>query len=225
MEQLQTIYEIDEKNSQIAELEKQNQINALNIRQHQIVQNIMIIGIVLALLISITVYWFYNQLQRKKVLNLNDVLQSSLKGLTQSAEDKQIDISVETNDQIFVLADPDMVQTIVRNIFSNAIKFTYRGGSILIKSALTDKNTAIISIVDNGVGIEKSKLTKIFEITNTHHTKGTENEKSTGLGLILVKDFVEKNKGIITIDSEKNKGTTVSFTLPTTQAPTSDTNL
>jgi len=145
--------------------------------------------------------------------------------LNQSAEDKQIDVRIETIDQIFVLADPDMVQTIVRNILSNAIKFTYRGGSIIVKSALTDKNTAIISIIDNGVGIEKSKLTKIFEITNTYHTNGTENEKSTGLGLILVKDFVEKNKGSLTINSEKDKGTIVSFTLPITQPLTSGTNV
>jgi len=308
-EQLQAIYEIEEKNKQIGELEKQNKINELTISQQRIVRNIMILGIGLALLISVTIYWFYNKLRHKnlelneinaakdkffaiiahdlrgptstltsflehlnssvddfskselkkilftlhksaenvsnllenlliwaqsqvtkieyrpRVLNMTDVLQNSLKGLNQSAEDKQIDVRIETIDQIFVLADPDMVQTIVRNILSNAIKFTNRGGSIIVKSALTDKNTAIISIIDNGVGIEKSKLTKIFEITNTYHTNGTENEKSTGLGLILVKDFVEKNKGSLTINSEKDKGTIVSFTLPITQPLTSGTNV
>ena len=118
-----------------------------------------------------------------------------------------------------------MVQTIVCNILGNAIKFTHRGGSVIVKSAVNDKNTSIIRIIDNGVGIEKSKLTKIFEITNTHHTNGTENEKSTGLGLILVKDFVEKNNGTLTIESEKDKGTIVSFTLPTTQEPAAAANL
>ncbi len=308
IEQLQTIYEIDEKNSQIAELEKQNQINELNIREHQIFQNIMIIGIVLAFLISITVYWFYNKLQHKNrelyeanaakdkffaiiahdlrgptatlaallehlnssfdeyssmelkeilltlfksaenvsnllenlliwaqsqvdkieyrptELKLADLLQNSLKGLDQSAENKQIEIKIEVDDQIFVLADPDMVQTILRNILSNAIKFTHRGGSVVVRSAVNDKNTVIIKIIDSGVGIEKSSLAKIFEITNKHHSKGTENEKSTGLGLILVKDFVEKNKGTLTIESEKDKGTSVSFTLPATQAPNSSVN-
>jgi len=79
----------------------------------------------------------------------------------------------------------------------------------------------MISIIDSGIGIEKSGLLRIFEITNKHHTKGTENEMSTGLGLILVKDFVEKNRGSITLESEKGKGTTVSFTLPATQLPDS----
>ena len=69
-------------------------------------------------------------------------------------------------------------------------------------------------ISDNGVGIEKEMLDKLFELTNTYHTKGTENEMSTGLGLILVKEFVEKNKGVISIESDRGKGTTVSFTLP-----------
>lgn len=161
---------------------------------------------------------------RPMVLNLTDVLQNALKGLNQTAENKEISIRIEKNDPVFVLADPDMVQTIVRNILSNAIKFSHRGGSVLVNSTVSDKNTVLISIKDNGIGIEKSKLTKIFEITNTHHTRGTEDEKSTGLGLILVKDFVEKNKGTLTIESEKDKGTIVSFTLPTAQVPDSSVN-
>lgn len=302
-EQLQTIYEIDEKNSQIAELEKQNKISALSIKQQRLIRNIMIAGIILAISISIIIYWYNKKLQLKNlelyetnatkdkffaiiahdlrgptsslasllehlsskfdefsmtelktmlqvlyksaenvsnllenlliwarsqvtrieyrpvVLNLTDVLQYSLKGLNQTAEKKQIEVKVNCTDQIFVLADPDMVQTIVRNILSNAIKFTHRGGEVTITAAVTTKNMATISIIDNGVGIEKSKLSKIFDIDSTFHTQGTENEMSTGLGLILVKDFVVKNKGTLAIDSEKDKGTTVSFTLPLTQDP------
>ncbi len=300
-EQLQTIYEIDKKNSQIAELEKQNKITALSIKQQRMIRNIMIAGIILAISISVIIYWFNKKLQLKNlelnetnatkdkffdiiahdlrgptsslasllehlsskfdeysvtelkvmlqvmhksaenvsnllenlliwarsqvnrieyrpiVLNLTDVIQNSLKGLNQTAERKQIDITVHCNEQIFVLADPDMVQTIVRNILSNAIKFTHRGGKVAITTAATGKNTATISITDNGVGIEKSKLSKIFDNDSPLHTNGTENEKSTGLGFILVKDFVEKNKGTLTIDSETDKGTTVSFTLPLAQ--------
>jgi signal transduction histidine kinase len=110
-----------------------------------------------------------------------------------------------------------MVQTIVRNLLSNAIKFTNRGGSVIIRTEIKSMNNVCISVIDNGVGIEKSSLAKIFDISNKLHTTGTENERSTGLGLMLVKDFVEKNKGTITIDSEKGKGTIVSFTLPTIQ--------
>lgn len=149
-------------------------------------------------------------------LKLTDVIQNSTKGLIQSADNKQINVSFELNDEIFVKADLNMIQTIVRNLLSNAIKFTHRGGYVIIKSEITNPNKATVSITDNGVGIEKSSLVKIFDLTNTLHTPGTENEMSTGLGLILVKDFIEKNNGTITIDSQKGKGTVVSFTLPAT---------
>jgi len=303
IEQLQAIYEIDKKNGLIIELEKQNVINSLIIKQHRTSQLIMISGILVALLISIFTYWIYNKIRRKNlelketnaakdkffaiiahdlrgptgalasflehinetfdelsptelkeillllyksaenvsgllenlliwaqsqlskieyrptVFKLTDVIHNSIKGLMQSAENKEVEIRFELNDQIFVLADENMVQTIVRNLLSNAIKFTHRGGSVIIRSDVGNMNNASISIIDNGVGIEKSSLSKIFDISNAHHTKGTENEQSTGLGLILVKDFTEKNKGIITIESEKGKGTIVSFTLPATQGP------
>jgi len=301
IEQLQAIYEIDKKNGQIIELERQNEINSLTIKQHRISQLIMIIGIFIAFLISVLIYWFYNRMRLKnlelketnaakdklfaiiahdlrgptsslafflehindtfndhsptelkeillslyksaenvsillenlliwaqsqlnkiefspKELNLTDVIQNSIRGLKQSADNKQIDLKFELNDHIFVLADPDMTQTILRNLLSNAVKFTLRGGSVIIKSEVKSTDSASISIIDNGVGIEESSLSKIFDISNTHHTSGTENEKSTGLGLILVKEFVEKNNGTITIDSQKGKGTIVSFTLPLIQ--------
>jgi signal transduction histidine kinase len=151
---------------------------------------------------------------------LDELLKTAIRGLIQSAENKQINIQMESKDQIFVMADPDMVQTIVRNILSNAIKFTHRGGLVIIETSLKTRKTVLVKIIDNGVGIDKSSLTKIFEITNKHHTKGTEDEKSTGLGLILVKDFIEKNNGMLSIESELNKGTVVSFTLPVTRVLT-----
>lgn len=165
--------------------------------------------------------WAKSQLNkiefRPEELKLTDVIRNSLKGLKQSADNKQIEIRLELNDPIFVLADPNMLQTIVRNLLSNAIKFTARGGSVTISTEAGNLNHAVVRIADNGVGIEKSALSKIFAISNTLHTSGTEDEKSTGLGLILVKDFVEKNRGTISIDSEIGKGTVVSFTLPATR--------
>lgn len=297
-EQLQAIYEMDEKNDQIAGLEKQNKINELSINQQRIIRNFMILGIILTLLISAVIYLFNNKLRRNnKELNeinaakdklfaiiahdlrgptsslaalleqlnsrfdefskkelkdlllilfksaenvrsllenlliwaqsqvnkiehrplellLDSVFQQAINGLKQTARDKEIEIRVEGNKKIFVSADPDMVQIILRNIISNSIKFTNRGGLVLIKTGIYDEKTVRISIIDNGIGMEKPQSEKIFDITRNHHTRGTENEKSTGLGLILVKYFVEINRGTLTIESEKNKGTTVSFTLP-----------
>ena len=165
--------------------------------------------------------WARSQLNKIKYspeeLKLTDQIQNSIKGLKQSADNKQLDIKLELNDKIFVMADANMVQTIVRNLLSNAIKFTHRGGSITIKTELRNMNNAYISIIDNGVGIAESSLLKIFDINSKIHTTGTENEQSTGLGLILVKDFVDRNKGTITINSQIAKGTVVTFTLPSTQ--------
>jgi signal transduction histidine kinase len=297
-EQLQAIYEIDDKNNQIIQLEKQNEINALSIKQHKSTRNLMILGIVMALLLAITIYWFYMRIRdknrelhetnaskdkffaiiahdlrgptgaltsllehlnsnfdefsvkefkdilstlhksaenvsnllenlliwaqsqirkieyRPNEIKLSELLYYSADGIKQFAENKQITIDFELDDQLLVLADRDMVQTIVRNLLVNSIKFSKRGTSIIVKSLAKNTNTALVSIADSGVGIEKSKLKTIFDISNTHHTKGTENEQSTGLGLILVKDFIEKNNGTISIESQKDKGTTVSFTLP-----------
>lgn len=173
------------------------------------------------LLMEDILLWAQSQLNkieyRPTELKLSEIIRNSIKGLKQMADDKQVDIRVELNDQITVLADPNMVQTIVRNIFSNAVKFTPRGGSVKIRTTVNDQNNAVIIISDSGIGIDKDSLPQLFDISNTLRRSGTENEKSTGLGLILVKDFVDKNKGTISVESEKGKGTTVSFTLPTTQ--------
>ncbi|NOR74123.1 MAG: tetratricopeptide repeat protein, partial [Draconibacterium sp.] len=164
--------------------------------------------------------WAKSQLNkiefRPKELKLTDVFQDSIKALKQTVNNKQINIKLELDDKIIVFADPNMAQSIMRNILSNAIKFSHRGGEVIIKSSANKMNSAFISIIDNGVGIDEHALSQIFDITNTLQTNGTEGEKSTGLGLIIVKDFIEKNSGTITIESQKNKGTIVSFTLPTT---------
>jgi signal transduction histidine kinase len=95
---------------------------------------------------------------------------------------------------------------------SNAIKFTPDGGTILV-SVSKQGNQAKISVEDNGVGISSDRLPKLFKIHESTKTYGTRQEDGTGLGLILCKEFVEKNGGDITIDSEVNAGTTVSFTV------------
>lgn len=298
IEQLQAIYEIDEKNEQIVELEKENKIHTLNIQQNRTTRTIMILGTVLALFISIVIIWFYRKIRRKnhelnetnaakdklfaviahdlrgptgglanllehlslrfdefsakelkellltlyqsaknvsdllenllvwaqsqvsgikcrpREFELNNVLHDSVQGLLQSAVNKKIEITFEPNKQLMVFADSDMVQTIVRNCVGNAIKFTDKGGAVSIYSVVKDANFALIRIVDSGVGMDQAKLKKLLHGKDNEHTKGTEGEESSGLGLVLIRDFVKKNKGSLHIESEKNKGTTVSFTLP-----------
>jgi signal transduction histidine kinase len=117
-------------------------------------------------------------------------------------------------DEYFTMADKNMITTVIRNIVVNAIKFTNAGGKVVISSE--KKNTElVISIADTGVGISDSKKSSIFNADYNKSTIGTANESGTGLGLLLCKEYVERNKGRIWFESEVGKGTTFFFTLPT----------
>jgi signal transduction histidine kinase len=105
-----------------------------------------------------------------------------------------------------------MINTVVRNLLGNASKFTKNGEiSIDIK---TNKDYLEIRIADSGIGIPENKLASIFEMDQAKSTKGTANETGTGLGLILCKEFIEKNNGKIWVESEEGKGSEFKFTLP-----------
>ncbi|NLT49488.1 MAG: hypothetical protein GXX85_01055 [Ignavibacteria bacterium] len=106
-----------------------------------------------------------------------------------------------------------MVKTIFRNLMSNAIKFTDRGGKIDIKVELNDENI-LIKVKDTGVGMEQGKINKLFQIDQNVSSAGTQNEEGSGLGLILCKEFIHLNKGEISVKSQQGKGTEFSFTLP-----------
>jgi len=106
-----------------------------------------------------------------------------------------------------------MIDTVLRNLISNSIKFTKPGGHIIL-SAVQVGNMVEISVEDNGIGISEENQKKIFRIDVQYHREGTANEKGTGLGLILCKEFVEKNNGTIRIESKENEGSKFIFTIP-----------
>jgi signal transduction histidine kinase/Tfp pilus assembly protein PilF len=161
--------------------------------------------------------WSYSQTGN---LNVNpedfDVVKT-IKGaiavLQPQASRKNISILSDETGNIRVFADMNMVRTILRNLVSNAIKFSYPGGEIKIQIAGVG-DFIKISIQDNGVGIDKKNLDKLFRIDNKIQTKGTANEKGTGLGLVLCHEFVTKNGGVISVESEKGKGSIFVFSLP-----------
>ncbi len=130
------------------------------------------------------------------------------------AKQKKIKINIQLSEQLQAYADKNMLFTIVRNLISNAVKFTSENGKIDIIA--NEKNGFIeISVKDTGKGIPEKGIKKLFRIDESYTTHGTQNEKGTGLGLILCKEFVEKNGGKITIKSQPDKGSTFTFTLPT----------
>ncbi len=129
------------------------------------------------------------------------------------AINKSISLINKAEDDITANADVYMLKAILRNLVSNAIKFTNEGGKIEI-SASSDSMNTIIQVKDNGIGISDKNKIKLFNISSTYSTKGTSNETGTGLGLLLCKEFIDKHGGKIWIDSQENNGTSVIFSIP-----------
>lgn len=129
------------------------------------------------------------------------------------AEDKNIEIKYKVTDALEIIADENMLDTILRNLISNSIKFTQEGGKILITVTQNSEET-YFSVEDNGVGITNEALKKLFKIEEKTSTEGTNKEVGTGLGLLLCKEFVEMHGGRIWVESEVGKGSEFKFVLP-----------
>ena len=151
----------------------------------------------------------------EKIL-INKLIDENIDLLESTARNKSIQIYSEFDEDLFAFADKNMVKTIIRNLISNAIKYTNQGGHINIKT-YSDNKVCEISVSDSGIGIVEENIDKIFVIDESFSTTGTEKEKGTGLGLILCKEFVKKNGGKLWVKSEPAKGSTFTFTLPLPQ--------
>jgi PAS domain S-box-containing protein len=141
-------------------------------------------------------------------------IRESIELIIGSAQKKEIVISYDIPDALSVFADVHMVETIMRNFISNAVKFTPRRGKIKISARKTADNYVEISVHDTGVGMTNELMVNLFRLIEQTGRKGTEGESSTGLGLIICKDFVEKHEGKIWVESEVGKGSAFYFTLP-----------
>ncbi len=133
--------------------------------------------------------------------------------LEDSAHQKSITIVNNISRKYIVSADRPMISTVVRNLISNAIKFTKPGGAVTITAEQTPADV-IVTIRDTGVGIDQASLGKLFRIDESYSTYGTAKEKGTGLGLILCKEFIDKHDGKIWAESEAGSGSAFSFSLP-----------
>ncbi|MCX6269964.1 MAG: ATP-binding protein [Bacteroidetes bacterium] len=150
-----------------------------------------------------------------KNIDIISLIQDTIALSAMSASNKHISITHQWDGPLEVLADADMIQTVLRNLLSNALKFTGNGGNVSI-SAFKQNGRALVSMQDSGKGIPPQMIDRLFKIDDLIITKGTENETGTGLGLILCKDFIERNHGSIWVESEPGKGSTFYFTLPLT---------
>jgi PAS domain S-box-containing protein len=146
-------------------------------------------------------------------LQLISICNDTIETFRPNAEAKNITINSFREDGIKVFADSDMLKTILRNLLSNAIKFTKPRGIININAKQADSRI-IISVSDNGIGIKPENISRLFNISQVYTTPGTADEEGTGLGLLLCKEFVEKQGGKIWIKSKYGVGCEINFTLP-----------
>jgi len=146
-------------------------------------------------------------------LSLSDVIVNTIEVVQGNAQAKNINISVEDEKDFKLMADRNMLSTVIRNLVSNAIKFTHRGGNVSITAEIQDSFVKV-QVKDNGIGISPDDQQKLFRIDSKIRSHGTEMEPGTGLGLILCKDFVERHGGEMFYQSEAHVGSIFGFTLP-----------
>jgi len=150
---------------------------------------------------------------KKRLLNLHELANQSIEQSLPNAAKKEITVKMKISNNISVIADDNAIKTVIRNLFNNAIKYTPNGGFVEF-SALQQENNIEVSVKDSGIGMNQDTINKLFRIEKSQSRLGTNNETGTGLGLILCKDILTKNDGIIWVESEPGKGSVFKFSIP-----------
>ncbi len=146
-------------------------------------------------------------------INLNEIIANSIELVRGTVDRKKLTIVVQAPDSILPFADKKMISSVMQNLLSNAIKFSPHNTTIEI-TVEPGANEVWVNITDQGVGMTDEEMGKLFHLDTIHSTYGTDSEIGAGLGLMLVHDFVLKNNGQVSVKSNKNKGTTFSFSIP-----------
>ena len=144
---------------------------------------------------------------------LSKVVAQSIDTIYERAKQKKITIISDVDNSLKIYGDEKMISTVFRNLLSNAVKFTRKEGRVIIKSESPGNGTIKVSVSDNGIGIPENDVNKLFKIEEKVSSQGTDGEASTGLGLLLCKEFIEKNGGKIWVESQENVGSTFYITL------------
>ncbi len=145
--------------------------------------------------------------------SIADLIKDNIGLLDQQAKMKNIKIKASDLFVDIITADRNMINTVIRNLLSNAIKFTHSDGIIQFKTIL-ENDKVVVSVEDNGVGMSEDACDNLFNISTCHSTNGTNDEKGTGIGLVLCKEFIERHNGLIWVESEIDKGSVFKFSIP-----------
>jgi PAS domain S-box-containing protein len=148
-----------------------------------------------------------------KSILLNKIVDSQIEDLRCIADRKNIRLFSNFHQKITIIADENMIKTILRNLISNAIKFTDKNGTVGISAEVKNGNVET-SVLDDGMGMTSEEINNLFKMETSFSTPGTENERGSGLGLLLCMEFVKKHNGKIWVDSEPGKGSVFKFTIP-----------
>lgn len=149
-----------------------------------------------------------------EIIQVSSITSQIIATMVEPAKNKGIDFVHNIPENTEVFADSNMLQSVIRNLISNALKFTHKGGEITVSAKSTSDNSVEISIKDTGIGMNKKILDNLFRLEVNTSRLGTEGEPSTGLGLILCKEFIEKQGGKLWVESEVGKGSMFCFTIP-----------
>ncbi|PRX54734.1 sensor histidine kinase [Flagellimonas meridianipacifica] len=173
----------------------------------------------LQLLLDNLLNWAKSQMNdhevSKKSFNIFNVIEKNVELFKENAMRKDITISYKPKKVSNVYADKDMIDFVVRNLLSNALKFTESGDSISV-DVIEEEENLKVKVKDTGIGMSKAQCEELLNSSKENiSTKGTDNEEGTGLGFAICKDFIQRNNGMIYIESKEGKGSTFSFTVPT----------
>ena len=146
-------------------------------------------------------------------IELKTIVSEVLDFVASQAGNKQVACFSDISKDLVVFADINMLKTIIRNLVTNAVKYTSRGGNVRILAGRINDNV-LIEIIDTGIGMSANRLKELFDGKKINSTPGTENEPGTGFGLILTQRFVEMNHGRMEVESTEGRGTTFRFDLP-----------
>lgn len=150
---------------------------------------------------------------RQDKLNVKTIIENAVRLVHLYAHMKEVSITIEVEEGLTAHADKDMTEFIIRNLLSNAIKFSHRSSEVTV-TAFSENGSIRVEVMDTGIGLSDTKIKKLLEKHSSISRRGTEKEKGTGLGLLISKDFIEKNGGTLAIKSEPGKGSVFSFTMP-----------
>ena len=150
----------------------------------------------------------------RKELKLFPIVDESITIVIETANKKGIEITNDVPDDLVVYVDSKIIQTVIRNLVSNAVKYTHRGGNIRLSAQANEDKCVELSIQDSGIGMSRTMIDQLFQLDVRTNRKGTDGEPTTGLGLQLCKEYIEKHGGEIRVESEEGKGSKFSITIP-----------